>query len=991
MPEDLLNSAADLDMQALALTDRDALYGVPSFVAAAQERGIHPIIGAEMTLDGYSLILLAENQTGYGNLCWLISRSQLGEQKGQARLSSHLLREHHNGLIVLAGSTLPVQDPDRVKRILNDLKALLGTENLYIELQHHITPNDDDTVATLEELAHQLNLPLVATNGVHYAESEGHRLHDVLTATRHCTTVEEAGHLFLPNAEYYLKSAGEMVALFQEYPEAIAHTLAIANRCHCAIDFRGVSTPAPTLPAGKTAKGHLAELCASGLRRCYQPVTEKARRQLAHELQVISEIGLSEYFLVVWDIVRHAHEQGIRAQGRGSAANSIVAYLLGITRVDPIAHNLLFERFLSTEARVMPDIDIDFCARRREEVIQYLYERYGESHVGMVCNFVTYRSRSAVRDVGKALGLPAETVDQVAKAIGKWTGNGIAEAAEMALSAPEGVSTHLWQSFLTLCQEIQGLPRHLSIHCGGMCITRVPLDGIVPLEHATMPGRVVMQWDKNGVEDAGLIKIDLLSLRTLAAVDECLASIEQNHGVIVDPDRLPPDDSQVYRALACADTVGAFQVESRAQQQSLVQSRPANLDDIVIQVAIIRPGPLQGGMVHPYLRRRQGLEPVTHLHPMLAPILGETMGVVVFQEQVIRIAMVMGQFSAGEADMLRRAMSRNRSDDAMGAFRERFVAGALGQGVSRQTAEKVFDALRGFAGFGFCKSHAAAFAQLAYETLYLRAHYPAEYYCALLNNQPMGFYAPRVLIGDARRHGVTARPVHVNLSQSRCTVEDGEIRLGFEYVDGFGEAAIERILHARQDRSYRNLADFCRRTQLSKALVENLILAGAMDVWGRDRRRLVWQLGRAQYESGMELSMPDDNPPLELMSAAEALLAEYGATGVAANGQLVELLRERLDRHGILSSRELAGAENGERVKVAGMLVIRQSPGTAKGFVFITLEDEWGLMNVIVQPKVFQKQRAVWGTSLIMLVQGIVQRAHGRVDILAERVWKLSV
>jgi len=505
-----------------------------------------------------------------------------------------------------------------------------------------------------------------------------------------------------------------------------------------------------------------------------------------------------------------------------------------------------------------------------------------------------------------------------------------------------------------------------------------------------MPGRVVIQWDKEGVEDAGLIKLDLLSLRTLSAIDECLSMVQQTRGEEIDLDALSLNDPAVYDALQRADTIGAFQVESRAQQQALVKMKPRCFADIVVEVALIRPGPLQGNMVHPFFRRRMGLEPVSYLHPSLEPILKETMGVIVFQEQVIRVAMVMGQFSPGEADLLRRAMSRHRSEEEMAAFRRRFVARALAQGVSREIAEEVFDKLASFASYGFCKSHAAAFARTAYDTLYLRAHYPAEYYCALLNNQPMGFYAPRVLVRDARRHGVMVVPVHVNKSQDRCTLEGGAIRLGFQYVDGMGEAGIARILEAREAGPYLRLKDFCRRTRLPRRTIENLILAGGMDDWDRDRRRLIWQLGKLRYrEAELPFAIPTDNVRLEPMSLAENLMGEYGATGLSAEGHLMELFRKELESLGVTTSQELGQGASGERVRIAGMVVVRQAPPMAKGFVFLTLEDEWGLMNVIVKPNVFEAQRSTWSIDPVLMVEGRLERANGHTNILASQAWKV--
>ncbi len=741
-PEALLDRALALGMPALALTDHDGLYGAVRFSTEAQKRGLRPILGAELTLTSEEhLVLLAEDRQGYANLCWLISQAQLAESKARAA-AALLLPGHAEGLIALTACRQgPLARPllagerDAARAALRQLQQIFPAGYLYVELQNHILREDAALAAALAELAAEAGLPLVATNNTHYAERDGHRLADVLKAIDHNVPLDDAEEWLRPNSEWYLKSADELAPLFADYPQALANSLEIADRCRVEIAFREQALPPHAHAGSQSADERLAELCRAGLDVRYgSDPTEgtgraAAEAQMRHELAVIRTTALAGYFLLVWEIVGFAKEQGIQVRGRGSAANSIVAYLLGITNVDPLAHDLLFERFLSAESRVMPDIDLDFCARRREEVIQYVYQHYGEDHVGMVCNYVTYRKRSAARDVGKALGMAQDVLDGLAKRMRGISRLGIKEATEDTLEAPDGVSGRVWRRFLGLCDEIQGLPRHLSIHVGGMCITGAPLTQFVPLERATMPGRVVIQWDKDSVEDSGLIKTDILSLRTLAAIDETLRAVEERHGLRLDLDRLPLDDPAVYEALQRADTVGAFQVESRAQLQALVKMQPRVFSDIVVEVALIRPGPLQGNMVYPFFQRRLGLQEVTYPHPLLEPILKETLGVVVFQEQVIRIAMAMGQFSAGEADMLRRAMSRHRSSEEMAAFRDRFMAGALDQGVPAETASQVFTSLTGFASYGFCKSHAAAFAKTSYDTLYLRAHYPAEY-CA---------------------------------------------------------------------------------------------------------------------------------------------------------------------------------------------------------------------------------------------------------------------
>ncbi len=648
------------------------------------------------------------------------------------------------------------------------LRDIFGPDRFWIEVQHHYRPADTRLVADLAALAAALGVGMVATNNVHYAERSGQRLHDVLTCIRHHTTLPEAlaAGLLHPNSEQFLKAPQEMAALFHDLPQALGNTLHIAERCDVSLDMTAERLPDFAVPAGHTPGSYLRHLCETALPTRFEPVTPRARDQLAHELAVIETLDLAGYFLVVWDIVRYAREQGIRCQGRGSAANSLVAYLLGITPVDPLHHNLLFERFLSVgepgEPGTMPDIDVDFAADRREEVIQYVYERYGQEHVAMVCNVVTYRARSALRDAAKALTFPPDVIDRAAKSLDTRSPSEAAGSLPSTAPEPESPSPSSlpWSLLADLLHQMDGLPRHLSIHVGGMIITAAPLVEVVPLERATMPDRVVVQWNKDSVEDAGLIKIDLLSLRTLGVVEEALGHIREQQPLAPDPwveaglDRLPLDDPAAFALLRRADTVGCFQVESRAQAQMLPKLQPTCFEDIVVGVALIRPGPIQGGMVHPYLRRRQGLEPVTYPTPILEPVLDETLGVIIFQEQVLKVAMAIAGFTPVEADGLRRAMSRSRSEAAMEAMRQRFLAGAQANGVNEAAATEIWQQLAGFVGFGFCKSHAAAFALVAYQTLYLKAHYPAAFYCALLNHQPMGFYPPEVLAGDARRHGV---------------------------------------------------------------------------------------------------------------------------------------------------------------------------------------------------------------------------------------------
>ncbi|MGD8472568.1 MAG: DNA polymerase III subunit alpha [Anaerolineae bacterium] len=1074
-PEALVDRAAALGYPALALTDHDGLYGAVRFWQAARHRSLKAIVGAEVTLDGTRpshLTLLAGTGCGYANLCRILSTGQLAGQKGQPRLTLEALAEHAGGLICLSGcrqgaipTALMAKDGKEAREVAAPLRDIFGPDRFWIEAQFQSLPADVELVPALASLARELDTGLVATNNVHYAERSGQRLHDLLTSIRHRATLPEAlgAGLLHPNSEQYIKSAAQMSVLFEDWPEALRNTLRIAEQCDVCLDFSAQRLPAFPVPGGHTAESYLHHLCREGLARRFNPGTHQARTQLDHELGVIERLGLAGYFLVVWDIIRFAREQGIRCQGRGSAANSLAAYLLGITQVDPLRHNLLFERFLSEGGRAagtMPDIDVDFAADRREEVIQYVYDRYGEEHVGMVCNVVTYRARSALRDAAKALVFPPDVIDRAAKALDTRS---TVEAAESLLAAssaaPEEADllpSHLasrsvslrgpslgpkqspfatsevvasatcprndilataapeetpdlgsqgeelvplpWQVLSDLLGQMDGVPRHLSIHVGGMIITAAPLVEVVPLERATMPGRVVVQWDKDSVEDAGLIKIDLLSLRTLGVVEEAVSHIREQRGIEFEPADLPLDDPDVYDLLQRADTVGCFQVESRAQAQMLPKLQPERFEDIVVGVALIRPGPIQGGMVHPYLRRRQGLEPVSYAHPSLAEALDETLGVIVFQEQVLRVAMSVAGFTPAEADRLRRAMSRSRSQQSMVALRERFLRGARANGLEDAVSREIWQQLAGFAGFGFCKSHAAAFALLAYQTLYLKVHYPAEYYCALLNHQPMGFYPPEVIAGDARRHGVPVLRPNVNLSQPDCTLEQSTdlppgagLRLGLRYIHGLGEVWQERIVERRAGRLYRDLADFCRRARLPRSLVEHLIRSGAMDGLGKARRGLLWALGGLAYqEEGLEIEVPVVPASLPALGQAERMAWEYELLGLAPGDQVMSLYREALRAQRVLSSGELPSRRDGERVRVAGWAVVRQRPPTAKGHLFITLEDEEGLINLIVRPDVYERYRAPLRNSPLLWIEGRLQREGHALSVLVYRAAALG-
>ncbi len=987
-------------MSALALTDHNAVYGAARFIRAAREYGIQPILGAELTLaeDDDSdrtrhLTLLVENQAGWHNLCYLISRAQHNTPKGQAVLPFSELTGCTNGLIALSGCrqgmpATAIQNDQGHKTALSAARrylALFGRDNFYIELQNHYLPDDELRNGRLTALAHHLKLPCVVTNNVHYHLPERHKLQDVLVCIQHLTTLDESAHLFDTlragprrlNGEYYLKTAVQMGTLFPDQPEAIANTRHIAGRCHFELHYGLQDLPPFPTPHGMSSGAYLRRLCQEAIPSRYPHAPSRVQEQVSHELTIIEGAGLANYFLIVWDIVRYARAQGIRCQGRGSAANSLVAYLLNISPVDPLAHDLVFERFLSAERAIAPDIDLDFDAARREEVIQYLYGRYGPDHTAMACTFITFRAKSAIRDIGKALGLTPELVSTAIHALETNT-------APQADDETEQTALNL---LLDLSQQIEGFPRHLGIHSGGMIITGSPLMGRLPTEPATMPDRVVVQWDKEALEDVGLVKIDILGLRMLSAISDAVSLIAESTGEMPDLDTLTFTDTAVYQMIGMADTIGVFQVESRAQAQMLPKLQPTCFNDLIVAISLIRPGPIQGNMVHPYLRRRQGLELVTYLHPLLEPALAETLGVILFQEQVIKVARDLAGFTPGQGEQLRRALGAKRATEEIEKFRAAFLIGAEANGVTAVIAETVFAQLLAFGGYSFAKSHAAAFAVLVYQSAWLKRYHPHAFYAALLNNQPMGFWNAAVLVNELRRQGIPVLPVDIHASQPKCSLEGNSIRLGFNYVKGIHEEHIDRIIDGRQTRPFTSLADFCQRTRLPRQITENLILCGAMDGWSLPRRQLLWELGTLHIpENGLPLDITPEPVTLPHLSPGEAMLAEQSVLGLSPGDHIMALYRAELRKHHILGSRGVTAVPDGQQVQVGGLLVVHQSPPTAKGFHFLTLEDEDGMMNVIVSPQVYGRYRTVIRTERLLLIQGQVQQQGGVTNVLADKV-----
>ncbi len=1322
-PDDLVDHAVAKSLRGLAVTDHNGLYGAVRFMGAAEEAGLHGIVGTEIGLldpavpdpdavvipprrrprrrraepaateplvtegrparprprraklpghrdpvkedfrgigdraRGPHLVLLARSPVGWRSLSRVISRANMSGTKAVPRFRHELLEAEHEGIVALSGCRdgeiarrLRVGDRAGARAVAERYAALFGrgdgpsTSGFFIELSHHLLPDDDWLVAESAALAAELGLPVVVTNDVHYATPDDREFHDVLTAIRHGRTLDTLADLRRPDAESFVKSGDEMAAVAtgfdadtaRAWREGIATSVELAASCALDLEFEQYRFPGFTVPSGETPFSYLSELCWAGARYRYHPLTSAVVTRLAHELDVIERAGLAEFFLICWDLMRFARERGIPAQGRGSATSSIVSYTLGISRVEPIAHNLLFERFINPGRTTYPDVDIDFSSERREEVIQYIYRRYGPEHTGMVCNLVTYRARSAVREVGYALGFPRPLVDRVAKALETYdsvmvrrdleadggfaeffrrTGEGLpgearaAEEAEahglvdrmgqlntriplvgkvppwrqpprpedpdaprpfawmreasaedplapvttirhgpsddeggpgdtpasvawlragrgtgypdqgqgagpadrrgslrgprrssatpsargldpesgMQLSPPRktdrlgrpsmwdppptpansssvariepeepprarGGSTvglSHWERWLEFCARIDGFPRHLSIHSGGMLVTAAPLIDIAPLEKATMPDRVVVQFDKRDVETLKLIKLDLLGLGMLAAIDETLQLIEHDCAICLDLDRLPEEIPEVFEMLQAADTVGVFQVESRAQMQTLPKSKPQTLDDLVVEVAIIRPGPIQGNAVHPFLRRKQGLEPVVYLHPSLEPVLQDTLGVILYQEQVMRIAIEVAGFSPAESDGFRRAMGTWRSSREMEKLHAQFVEGALRQpGMTEPDAEELFRQVSAFASFGFAKSHAAAFARTAYESSFLKLFYPAQFLVGLINAQPMGFYPVEVLVNDTKRHGVAVLPVDINTSSyktttewvgadgqpdtvisSGCIVPSGEarerwtpsatggwgVRLGLHLVKGIGEQH-EALLDAERARGpYRSLVDVVERTDLPEEVLERLIRSGAMDSLGRPRRELLWQLrevagasrgrmdgrtvralGRAAGKRGaaagrpMDLRLPPtDVPDLPAITESERLGDAYAVLGVDAQRQVVGLFRGALDRLGAVTNASLSDSKPG-RVRVGGLVVTRQHPMTAKGTVFLALEDETGMVNVTLWPTTWERLRGVVRRHALLLVDGELQREGSVVNLVAHAVQPLS-
>ena len=995
-PAELAFRAADLGMPALAITDRGGVYGAVRFLQACRKVGVKPLIGTTLEVDGQDIVMIARNLRGYSNMCRLLSLAHADQPKGEARTTLATVAGHRGDLFYLSAT----DDETR----LRGLQEALGKDSVFTELHHHLRSEDQWVLEGRAAMAGRCGAPLVATNQVHYHVRERRRLHDVMVAIRHRATLDEARQHLFPNAEHCLKSGEELRPLFKGHEEALATPWDIAQQCDLELDFRKVRFPGYPVPLGETPFSFLYKLCFEGVRERYRPITIEVTRRLQRELEVIEKTGLAEFFLINWDLMRFAREHGVPGQGRGSAADSIVAYVLGITRVDPIEHNLLFERFLHEEMTSMPDIDIDFSTAHREQVIQYIYDKYGWERTGMVCNVVTFQPRMAIRQVGKALGFSNELLDRLAKGVDRWFTEEVEDSMTGAVPPPE-MRPKSWQQFLELCRELIDFPRHLSIHNGGMLVTGQPLVDIVPVEPATMEGRRVVQFNKDDVEDLGLIKMDMLGLRTLSVVAEALGLIENLSGTRPDLDQLPLTDPKVFEMCSAADTIGVFQIESRAQMQTLPRTRPKSFNDLVVEVAIIRPGPIQGNAVHPYINRKQGREPVTYPHPLLERVLKDTLGVILYQEQIIEIAMTVGGMTPGGADGFRRAMTRHLNHVEMSSLEGVFIEGCLANGVSREVADQLFAAVQGFAVYGFCRSHAAAFARTAYETAWLKLYHPVEFGCGLLNNQPMGFYHPSVLVEDLKRHGAKVLPVDVNRSDARCLPESFEtghaMRVGFNYVRDLGEDGRKAIVAERGRGPYRSFDDFVDRLRakpIGPRAVRNLVMVGAFDALGQSRRDLLWGWQERWHGHGLrrgiqaqsELRLNGTAPDLPELNDFDVNQLEYRISDLSTGHHLIHFCRDRLAYLGAIESNQLPPIPNGRTVRVAGLVITRQAPSTAKKIRFFTLEDEFGHVNVTIKPDVYDRYRQVANRQPILVIDGVMQRQDGVWSVLATHIQALE-
>ncbi|HEY8206352.1 MAG TPA: error-prone DNA polymerase [Myxococcaceae bacterium] len=1011
-PEELVAAAKRLGLSALAIADQDGLYAAVKAHLAAKAAGLKVIHASRMTLlDGPEVVLYAQDAGGWQNLCALISESRLRHPKGEAGLSWRDVAARAEGLCAL------VPFPDLPEKVAPLAEAFPG--RCYVGVCRTLSSGDAARNAEAKRLAEALEVPLCAHNDAHYHSRRRQMLQDVLTAIRHQTPVDKAGARLFPNAERALKGPEEMARLFADFPEAVGRSLEIADGCRFTLDELKYRFSEEDLPPGHTPMSYLRRLTAEGLAfRFPHGVTEKVTAQVEHELDLIEKLDFPGYFLAIWEIVRFARERGILCQGRGSAANSAVCYALQITSIDPVRMDLLFERFISMDRKEPPDIDVDFEHERREEVLQHVYQKHGRHRAGMVCEVICYRGRLAAREAAKALGLSLDQADRLSKATDLAGQEGISpQLLEEAGLSPSDPRVQQTQS---LASELEGFPRHLSIHVGGFVITAGQLSELVPLENAAMKDRTVVQWEKDDLASLNILKVDLLALGMLTLISKAFALIERHHGVALTMATIPAEDLAVYDMICAADTVGVFQIESRAQMNMLPRLHPRCFYDLVVEIALIRPGPIIGDMVHPYIRRRDGLEDVAYPSKEVEQVLKKTLGVPLFQEQAMKLAMVAGGFSSEQADQLRRALSHKRAEQLLGPYQERFIEGCLSRGYSRAFAEQCFKQFRGFAHYGFPESHSASFAIIAYASAYLKRYYPAAFAAALLNSQPMGFYAPHTIVEDARRHGVEVRPLDINASSWDCSLEAAEgpgspgpgdadaaafgrslwaqpsLRLGLRQCRGLREDTARRVEEARQKGGpFQGVGDLALRARVPRHELTRLALAGALRGLGGSRREALWEiqaLGPLEEED-LFFGMPMDRTavPLPALSAVQRVVMDYDAVGLSLEKHPLELLRPELSKLRAVTAKGLSQVRHGRISGVGGMAICRQRPQTAKGFCFISLEDETGIANVVVAPALFEKSRKEILGALFLYAEGVVERSGKVVNLKARRLVKLQL
>ena len=1021
-PEHIAETAAELQMPAVALLDRNGVYGAQRFSVAAREHGIRPIIGAELAMaDGAILPVLVQNRTGYTNLCQLLTQAHLRNEKGNCTVQWNELPEFAQGLVALFGSGTC---RDRAQFLIDTF----GRENVYVEIQRHFIRGEEKTNKSLIDLAQQFRLPLLATNGVQYAKPYGREVVDVFTCIREHTHLDAAGKLLTQNAERHLKSDCEMTELFRDLPDAVENTARLAERLSFSLENIGYEFPDYPVPGGHNMDSFLRTIVWFGAQQRYAGISAAVKRQLEEELALISKLGFPGYFLIVWDIVNFCREHNIMVQGRGSAANSAVCYCLGITPVDPVSNNLVFERFLNESRKGWPDIDLDLpSGGRREMVIQEIYRRYGKHGAAMTANVISYRGRSAAREIGKALNFSPGILDRFSHLFANGDFPHTLDLQSQIEQAGLPKEHPRMPAFVRLYHAIYGLPRHLGQHSGGMIICQDKLSSFVPLENASMPGRVVAQWDKDDCEDLGIVKVDLLGLGMMSVMQEAL-ELCRDRGRPVDLAHIPKDDPATFDVMQHADTIGVFQIESRAQMATLPRMKPKCFYDVVIEVAIIRPGPIQGDMVHPYLARRAGREKVTYFDDRLKPILARTLGVPLFQEQMLKIAMVMADFSGDEAEELRRALSFHRSEERMNKVSIKLRAAMTKKNIAPDVMDQIIHSITSFALYGFPESHAISFAILAYGSAYLKVHRAPEFYASLLNNQPMGFYSPATIVKDAQRHGVKVQPVCVQQSDWRCTVvSDDTFRLGFCVVSGLRQEHGETIERERSHAIFDSLEDFRKRISLGKDELRKLAELGAFNCFAEHRRAAMWAVEETIYDDLLGNGIPGragalacrgrrladrtpesqnvsgegagngrggacapqtQNSPLRPMTLPERVKADYETMDLTTGPHPMKLLRPNFPN--AWRAIDLARAPHGATIEIAGNVICRQRPGTAKGFVFISLEDETGVSNAIVDPDFFEQSRLTITEESFLLIQGEVQNSDGVVLIKARDIRPLA-